>query len=171
MAAASPAAARPVSLEYWAFGVMSLVGLAFAGWTIWSGGSPLDQMTVVTAASLVGTAHLLGAASARRRFRRRGAERRPNSGLSARRPSSARALGFYVFRTSANQHAGAVAIDWPTFRGSVSRAGTFDELDRLPERPSLLWTLDLLRSDSGRVFIHSSPTVIDGRLFVGACAN
>ncbi|MEX2214744.1 MAG: PQQ-binding-like beta-propeller repeat protein [Phycisphaeraceae bacterium] len=65
-----------------------------------------------------------------------------------------------------NRDAGAVTYDWPTYRGNKHRTGAADTAPG-PRVPAILWTFDPAER-KGRVMIHSSPTVVGDRVFVGA---
>jgi hypothetical protein len=78
------------------------------------------------------------------------------------------AVGMFVNAREGNKQGESVVAEWPTFRGSVARLGTTRADDPgLATRPTVLWTFDP-RERKGRVRFHSSPTVVDGQLYIGA---
>jgi outer membrane protein assembly factor BamB len=77
-------------------------------------------------------------------------------------------MAAYLFQPAPpNLHAHAVATDWPTARGNAQRTGSLRPDDPGPSNPTVLWTFDPSER-SGRVMIHSTPTVVDDLLYVGA---
>ncbi len=175
---------RPVRVEYVAFGLLAFAGLGWASYLLWTSQSPIDQMSVVTLASLAGIVHLVF-----RRVRASALGDRLGDRLAARRPLVSTevvflwglvlagvGLGLYLNAPGeANADAGDVAAEWPTFRGNDQRTGaaSADDLgDDLGDhvgisKPGILWTFDA-RERKGRVRLDSSPTVVDGLVYVGA---
>lgn len=158
---------RPHRVEYLALGGMALAGVAWWAYQFFGGGVPWDQMAVVTAAALVGLTHVI--------------LRRVLAGAPDPRPALVSteivfvwslvfvggALGFYQSREQANRLAGAVGSEWPAFRGGPERTGASDPKDPGPTNPKVLWSFDP-GERRGRVYLHSSPTVVDDQVYVGA---
>jgi len=164
-----PTLRRPVSLEFWAVGVLALVGLAWIGWQLKGGTLPWgDWLTVMTIASLVAFLHLL--------YRK------------VAWPAEAPAEGFYVttqrLMLSAlvvvgivlgvyanlgenDRLAAAVTSEWATFRANMDRTGAVLANDPGPKTPKLLWTFNP-GVKKGQVTLDSSPTVVDGQVYIGA---
>lgn len=157
---------RPARLEYVAFGALVVAGLGRAGYLLARGGSPFDQMAVVGLAAAAALLHLI------LRGRRSNEEREAFGTESVFLWGMVLAgvgIGLYLERPSAvaNAQAGIVKAEWPTFRGGALRAGSLDPDDPGPTSPKILWVFDPAER-KGRVTFHSSPTVVDGQVYVGA---
>ncbi len=156
----------PAGVEYWALGVTFLVGAAWAAYAIWSGGSPWDQMAVISLAALVGLLHL---GYRQIRAARGGSTPRWSTelvfvvGLAV----AGMSIGLYARQTDDNRLAGEVRESWPTFHGNSARTGTALASDRGPDDPHILWTFDP-RERKGRITLHSSPCVVGGQVYIGA---
>ncbi len=157
---------RPVRVEYVAFGILAFAGLGWAGYLLWSSQPPIDQMSVITLASLVGIAHLI--------YRRVRAAR-----LTCRPRVSTEAVflwglvlagvgvGLYFNAPGeANAETDAVAADWPMFRGNEQRTGSAGSSDAEIRKPAILWAFDA--KDRMPARLDSSPVVVDGLVYVGA---
>jgi outer membrane protein assembly factor BamB len=180
---ANPADRPPAQVEYIALSIFAALGILWALYQLWNAVSPLDQVASVTAACLFGLIHLLY---------RRGrlddlqsntqglpSEDPPAVG-DARKPIfatteviflaalvlSGTALGVYFNQTAANLSVDRVVTDWPTYRGSKHRTGVVDGI-KAPQQPELLWSFDP-REPKGSVMFHSTPTVVDGLVYIGA---
>jgi outer membrane protein assembly factor BamB len=175
---APPATNRPHRVEYLALGGLGLAGLAWAGYLALSGASPWDQMAVVTAAAAMGLAHVLlrqmtsptptpAVASSPAPASPARPLVRTELVFLATLASAGAALGYYQGVEQANVAAAPVVSEWPAFRGSELRTGAVDPRDAGPQKPVVLWTFDP-GEKKGRIYIHSSPTVVDGQVYVGA---
>ncbi|MBI5760623.1 MAG: PQQ-binding-like beta-propeller repeat protein, partial [Planctomycetales bacterium] len=158
----------PVSVEFVALAMLLVVGACWTSYLWFSGSFPIDQMTVVSAAAVAAIGHLV--------------VRRVRCGVAGTRVAwfttelvflwclavGGTAVGMFVNAREGNKQAEAVVADWPAFRGSVARLGTTRVDDPgLAARPIVLWSFDP-RERKGRVRFHSSPTVVDGQLYIGA---
>ncbi len=156
---------RPVRMEFVAFGALVVAGLGRAGYLLATRGAALDQMAVVTVGASAAWIHLIARG-------RRTDEAREAFGTEAvflwGLVLAGVGIGVYLERPHAvaNAEAGAVATDWPTFRGGEARAGTSRPDDPGPKAPAVLWVFDPAER-KGRVSFHSSPTVVDGQVYVG----
>jgi outer membrane protein assembly factor BamB len=167
ISATLPAVANaPTSLEFWALGLTLLVGLAWAAYALATGGSPWDQMAVITVAALAGSLHLVY-----RKWRARLGSFVPRIstelvfvlGLAI----AGTGIGLYARQANDNQLAGEVRGEWTTFHGNSRRTGTAMADDPGPRQPQILWTFDP-QERKGRISIHSSPCVVGGQVYVGA---
>jgi outer membrane protein assembly factor BamB len=162
---AASAVHSPARIEFWAFGILAVAGLAWAAYGAWRGASPWDSMAVVTIAAFAATFHLI--------YRR----------VLAAMPSfrvllttelvflttqiaAGAAVGAYLQRAPRNAIAAEVTDAWPTFRQSVRRTGVASD-DAALRHPTILWTFTP-KEPTGRVLIHSSPAVIGNQVYVGA---
>jgi len=156
---------RPTRLEYVAFGAIVATWAGRAAYLIATGTSPLDQFTVVALAAAAALGNLLvrGLAPAGAR-----PAIRTESVFLWGLVLAGIGIGLYLERPdrAANAEAGVVAAEWPTFRGGEARTGSLDPADPGPTAPVLLWTFDP-GERKGRVVFHSSPTVVDGQVYVG----
>jgi outer membrane protein assembly factor BamB len=158
----------PVAVEYVAMAMLLAAGLAWAGYLWITGSFPIDQMAVVSLAAMAGIGHLI--------------VRRIRCGVAGTRPAwfttehvflwclTVAGIGVtaYLHAHEANRVAELVAAEWPTFRGSAARLGAASPDDAgLASKPVVLWRFDP-RERKGRVHFHSSPTVVDGQLYIGA---
>ncbi|HVV98829.1 MAG TPA: PQQ-binding-like beta-propeller repeat protein, partial [Planctomycetaceae bacterium] len=155
---------RPAPVEYLALGSLLFAGLVWGCWLMWTGSSPFDQMAVVSLGALAAWLHLMYRS-------RRAASGRPMFlttelvflwGLVF----AGAGLGLYLNTQQANQTAGAVSAEWPLFRGHPQRNGAVDVGDAGPRHPTILWTFDPAER-KGRVRLHSSPTVVNGQVYIG----
>jgi outer membrane protein assembly factor BamB len=166
---ANPAGA-PAKIEFIGLGLFALLGIVWALYQAVAGGSPLDQMSVVTAACLVAFVHLFV-----RRARATVTSKGMIPGLVTTELAflialvvTGAALGLYLNQTTANRSAGRIASSWSTFRGNEGRTGTAAADHAAgPRDPVVAWTFTP-DERKGRVRIHSSPVVVDGLVFVGA---
>lgn len=158
----------PVSVEYVALSMLLVAGVCWTTYLWLSGSFPIDQMTVVSVAAVAAIGHLV--------------MRRVRCGIAGTRvawfttelvflwclAAGGTAVGMFVNAREGNKQAESVVAEWPTFRGSVARLGTTRADDPgLATRPTVLWSFDP-RERKGRVRFHSSPTVVDGQLYIGA---
>lgn len=172
-------ALAPARVEVIALLVLLGAGLAWAGYQAWSGEKPfLDEMGVVTAAALLSLAHLgyrwAAARAAPSDHASESLAAAPTPWLStelvflAGLTGFGSALGWYLFRDGGTSSVTAeVRSDWPMARGNPYRTGTLRSDDPGPRNPRVLWTFDPAEP-RGRIALHSSPTVVDGLLYVGA---
>ena len=157
---------RPARLEYVAFGALVVAGLGRVGYLLATHASPFDQMAVVAIGALAALLHLIARG-------RRGDGTREALGTEAvflwGMALAGVGIGAYRERpvAVANAEAGMVTADWPTFRGGPARTGSLDPDDPGPTSPAILWAFDPAER-KGRVTFHSSPTVLDGQVYVGA---
>lgn len=162
---------RPAPVEYIAVGVLWLAGIAWAAYQYFAGGSPLDQMFVLTIAATVALPHLWfrsraaapavgGAPSRRVRFT-------TELVLLCGMVLAGVGLGLHVNASQENQVAGAVTAEWPMFRGGPARTGSVSASDAGPTQPEILWVYDP-KERKGRIRMHSSPAVVDDQVYVGA---
>jgi outer membrane protein assembly factor BamB len=168
----------PARVEFIALGVLLAAGLGWATYQVWQQETPfLDEMGVVSGAALLGLVHL--------GYRWAAAERDTLSspGREASLPTPWRStelafllglsafgigVGFYLFRDVGQGTSGAeIRSEWPMFRGNPSRTGTLRADDAGPREPKVLWVFDP-SEPRGRVMLHSSPTVVDDLLYIGA---
>lgn len=165
---------RPAPVEYIAVGSLLVAGVAWGGYLWLAGGSPFDQMAVVTIGACAALVHLLW------RKRRAAPATQPADVLPSRTPFSTElvllsglvvagiGLGLYLQDTPSRPAvADDVRAEWPLFRGDVTRRGSVASDDAGPVRPAVLWSFDP-RERKGRISLHSSPTIVDGQVFVGA---
>jgi outer membrane protein assembly factor BamB len=183
-------ARTPARVEYIALITLVVAGLGWALYQWFTNERPFtDVMGVVTAAATIGVLHLIY-----RRWRTGGTLSRPSEASedTLRNPmgceSMARrcsfltteivflssmvfvgtALGVYLHRPVAeNLQAGQVSSEWTVARGNEARTGALDANDPGPTNPVVLWTFEP-KERSGRISFHSSPTFVDGQLYVGA---
>ena len=156
---------RPARLEYLAFGALVAVGAVRAFYLIATGGSPIDQFLVVTLAAGAALGNLIARGFASRDAR---PMIRTESVFLWGLVLAGVSIGLYLERPgrAANGEAGVVAAEWPTFRGNEARTGSLDPADPGPKAPVILWTFNP-GERKGRVVFHSSPTVVDGQVYVG----
>ncbi|MCS6977654.1 MAG: PQQ-binding-like beta-propeller repeat protein [Gemmatales bacterium] len=171
-------ATAPARVEFIALAVLLAAGLGWAGYQAWGKETPfLDEMGVVTGAALLGIAHL-GV-----RWVTADRDAAPSAIAESASPAPWRstelifllglsgfgsALGWHLFRDGNMTVTGAeVRSDWPMARGNPQRTGALRADDPGPSKPKVLWTFDP-SEPRGRVMLHSSPTVVDGRLYIGA---
>jgi len=163
----APQKGRPHRVEYLALGGLALAGLAWWAYQFVAGGSPWDQMAVVTVAASVGLLHVIV-----RRILASGSSPRPAL-ISTELVFlwtlvfASAGQGYYQSREQANRLAGDVKSEWPAYRGGAQRTGSADAGDPGPVDPVVLWTFDP-GERKGRIYIHSSPTVVDDQVYVGA---
>jgi outer membrane protein assembly factor BamB len=160
---------KPYLVEYFALGALLTAGL---GWSLylWLNATPPfgDHMTMVTAAAALALLHLV-----LRRWRSAaGGEHRAlvttEIVFLASLAVTGAALGIYWHQPDpANLEAGAVTGEWTAARGNERRTGAADPGDSGPSNPAILWTFDPAER-KGRVYFHSSPTVVDGQVYIGA---
>jgi outer membrane protein assembly factor BamB len=158
----------PVPVEYFALSMLLVAGLGWAAYLWLTGSFPIDQMAVVSLAAVAAIGHLI--------------LRRIRCGVAGTRPAwfttehvflwCLTIAGFgvtgFLNAREANRIAKLVATDWPTFRGIAARLGAASPDDAgLASKPDVLWIFDP-RERKGRVHFHSSPTVVDGQLYIGA---
>jgi outer membrane protein assembly factor BamB len=159
---------RPVRVEYLALGTLLLAGLAWGVSQMFDGSKPFrDEMGMVTAAAGLGLIHLLS-----RRMLTTGADRRAVvttelvflTGLTV----VGAGLGWYLHQGDPkNLQANEVRGEWRMSRGNEARTGSLSTDDAGPRQPRLLWTFDPAER-RGRISFHSSPTFVDGQLYIGA---
>lgn len=161
----------PVRVEYLALGMLLLFGLLWGGWQYWNVTPPFrDEMGIVTIAAAAGLGHL-----ALRRVRGSQAPRRALVTTEAvfvwGMALAGIAIGLVVFGPEpANVIGNQVRSDWPVFRGNPARTGSLDPADPGPKQPRVLWSFQP-GERYGRVIIHSSPTVVDDQIYIGALNN
>lgn len=158
----------PVPVEYFALSMLLTAGLAWAAYLWITGSFPIDQMAVVSLAAVAAIGHLIV-----RRIRCGSAGTCPawvtteHVFLWCLTVAGLAVTGFLNARED-NRTAEQVATDWPTFRGSAARLGAASPDDAgLASKPVVLWMFDP-HERKGRVHFHSSPTVVDGQLYIGA---
>ena len=178
--AANPADRPPAKVEFIALFIFALLGILWALYQLWNSASPFDQVASVTAACLIGLLHLL--------YRQLRATPKahglPSVGSDASRNNrkpifatteiffllalvlTGTALGFYLNQSDDNLTVERVVTDWPTYRGNKHRTGVIDG-SKAPQNPVLLWSFDPAER-KGRVMFHSTPTVVDGLVYIGA---
>jgi len=161
---------RPAPVEYIAVGVLFLAGIGWAAFLYFTGGSPFDQMFVVTIAAGAAFIHLW----LRGRKTTATANETPRPlGFSTELVLlgglfvAGLGLGLHLNASQENQVAGAVTAEWPTFRGSPARTGSVVASDPGPSHPEILWVYDP-KERKGRIRMHSSPAVVDDQVYVGA---
>ncbi len=161
---------RPAPVEYMAVGALLLTGLAWAAFQFFTGGSPFDQMFVLTVAACAASVHLW--------FRAHCASVLAHS--IARRGTfttelvllwglvvAGAGLGLHVNASQDNQIARVVTAEWPMFRGAPARAGSVSADDLGPHEPAVVWIYDP-KERKGRIRMHSSPAVVDDQVYIGA---
>jgi outer membrane protein assembly factor BamB len=160
----------PVRVEYLALGTLLLAGIGWAVYQWYASGTPLrDAIAVVTAAAaLMGIVHLV----IRRVRTGNGVERRAilttELVFLLSLVLAGTGLGMYLHRPApANLEASAVTAEWNMARGNERRTGALDANDPGPRRPVVLWSFDP-GERKGRVHFHSSPTYVNGQLYIGA---
>lgn len=176
----NPADRAPAKVEFIALLIFAILGVAWALYQLSVSASPLDQVASVTIACTVGLIHLL--------YRRLRTTRKihalpapgSNTVASNLKPAFATtelvflltlvvagtAVGFYLNQSAANLTVDRVVTDWPTYRGNKHRTGVIDG-SKPPRNPVLLWSFDPAER-KGRVMFHSTPTVVDGLVYIGA---
>jgi outer membrane protein assembly factor BamB len=157
-------AARPARVEYLAIGSLVVAGLGWGCYQYWIDERPFrDEMGVVFFAGVLGFLHLLYRRVSTARFLL-STELVFLGTLSL----TGTALGLYLFRGEApNVETHAVTSNWPMARGNEQRTGAVKGDDPGPLQPRVLWVFDPAEA-RGRVMFHSSPTVVDGLLYIGA---
>jgi outer membrane protein assembly factor BamB len=186
---------RPARVEYGTMSALLLAGLLWAGYQLWTREPPFrDEMGVVSLAAAAGLVHLVvrrwTAASPRTAAPGAAAESAGSSASSSagssgrqeERPApwrstelvflaglSAGGLGLSLSLPAhqAAMIAEEVRGEWPMARGNPQRTGSADRNDPGPQQPQVLWVFDP-QEPRGRVLFHSTPTVVDGLLYVGA---
>jgi outer membrane protein assembly factor BamB len=163
-------ASKPVRVEFIALGSLIVAGIGWASYQYFRlGEQPFtDEMGVVVIAAVLGMVHLgmrcVGGSRGETRPTFLTTEIVFLFGLS----SAGVALGGYLFGgRPANVETHAITSDWVMARGNPERTGSLDPTDRGPTNPRVLWTFDPAEV-RGRYSFHSSPTVVDGLLYVGA---
>ena len=161
------AGGKPVRVEFYAFGILAFAGLVWASYLLYQNRPPFDHMAVVTAAALLGTAHLV--------YRRVRCTAAARGGLVTTQlvflaglALAGTVLGAYLHMPAGpNREAAPVRAEWSAFRGGPDRTGSADPQDAGPTRPAILWQFDATPR-KGRISLHSSPAVVDGQVYIGA---
>jgi outer membrane protein assembly factor BamB len=158
------ASGPPLRLEYIALSLFALTGIGWAFYQYRAGGSILDPMFPLTVACLVGLAHL-----ALRKNRKPAAARARLVSTELAFLATAVFVGIgmaaYQRDTAPQKMAELVTAEWPTYRGDAQRSGGRDA--RAILKPKLLWTF-APQEKKGFLRMHSSPTVVDNQLYIGA---
>ena len=176
----NPADRAPAKVEFIALFTFAILGMAWALYQLSVSASPLDQVASVTIACFVGLIHLLyRTIRAAPGVGEHPAKDRTTDGNN-RKPAfattelvflfslvlSGTALGIYLNQSTVNITVDRVVTDWPTYRGNKHRTGVIDG-SKAPQNPVLLWSFDPAER-KGRVMFHSTPTVVDGLVYIGA---
>jgi outer membrane protein assembly factor BamB len=158
------ASGPPARLEYFALGLFALTGIGWALYQQRAGGSFLDPMFALTIACIVGLAHL---ALRSGRNQTAAAPRLVSTELAFLATAVVVGVGMAAYQrdSSPQQVAEAVTAEWPTYRGDAQRSGARNAKAIL--KPKLLWTF-APQEKKGFVRMHSSPTVVDNQLYIGA---
>lgn len=165
--AASPADRPPAKVEYIALSIFAALGILWAIYQLLNAASPLDQVASVTIACIIALAHLAYRSQRSRRGPARPIRASTELVFLLALALSAGALGVYVNQAAPeNLAVDRIVTDWPTYRGNKHRTGVIDG-SAAPKKPRLLWTFTPAER-KGRVMIHSTPTVVDGLVYVGA---
>lgn len=159
------ASGPPARLEYIALSLFALTGIGWALYQQRAGGSFLDPMFALTIACIVGLAHL--ALRSGRKLAKDTAPRLVSTELAFLATAVVAGVGMAAYQrdVSPQQAADAVTAEWTTYRGDSQRTGSRDAKPIL--KPKLLWTFEP-QEKKGFVRMHSSPTVVDNQLYIGA---
>ncbi len=155
----------PAKVEYAALIIFAAMGLFWASYQLLNQVSPLDQVAIVTVACVAGLLHLI--------YRKTRTTNRKQPIFATTEVIflftlviTGSALGYYLNQSQTNLTVERTTSDWPTYRGNKHRTGVIDG-SSAPKNPALLWSFDP-GERKGRVMFHSTPTVVDGRVYIGA---